>query len=187
MGISIKRITAGLTAAVVLASGGVIASAGVASASSGSWGYKYPVGTVAHGSQTFNPVTGLWCLTAAGCDYEPGMTIIIQAANGATFSPVGATTSISPVFEPGPAGTCTVVNHQLVSCSITESGHVANGSVSGDGLIAPGFNTGITLTVPKSTPSGALVVQDHWYDPSGMAGDNPADNEANFYVHGKGK
>lgn len=104
MGISIKRITAGLTAAVVLASGGVIASAGVASASSGSWGYKYPVGTVAHGSQTFNPVTGLWCLTAAGCDYEPGMTIIIQAANGATFSPVGATTSISPVFEPGPAG-----------------------------------------------------------------------------------
>ncbi|MFC9626848.1 hypothetical protein ACFTXM_45165 [Streptomyces sp. NPDC056930] len=187
MGISIKRITAGLTSAVVLAAGGVIAAAGTAAASSGSWGYKYPVGTVAHGSQTFNPVAGLWCLAAAGCDYEPGMTIIIQTANGATFSPVGATAPISPVFEAGPAGTCTVINDQLVACSITKSGHVANGSISGDGLIAPGFNTGITLTVPRTTPSGALVVQDHWYDPSGMEGDNPADNEANFYVQGSGK
>ncbi|MCX4586128.1 hypothetical protein [Streptomyces sp. NBC_01481] len=114
------------------------------------------------------------------------MKIIVQTANGATFSPVGATAPISPVFG-DPVGTCTIINPQLVGCTITESGHVPNGSDTGHGLIAPDFNTGITLTVPKSTPSGALVVQDHWYDPSGMAGDNPADNEANFYVHGKGK
>lgn len=34
------------------------------------------------------------------------------------------------------SGTCTVINHQLVACSITQFGHVANGSTSGDGLIA---------------------------------------------------
>jgi hypothetical protein len=132
-------------------------------------------------------VAGLWCLSAAGCDYDPGMTIIIQAVNGATFGPVGSKASLDPVFEPGPAGTCTVVNDRLVACDITASGHVANGNVSGDGLIATGFNSGITLTVPRSTPSGALVVQDHWYDPAGMAGDNSADNYANFYVHGFGE
>jgi hypothetical protein len=187
MGIGIKRITASLAGAVVLAAGGVVAVAGEASASSGAWGYKYPVGTVVHGAQAFNPVLGLWCLSAAGCDYDPGMTIIIQAANGATFSPVGATANIEPVFEPGLAGKCTVVDKQLVTCSITASGHVANGNTSGDGLIATGFNSGITLNVPRNTPSGALAAQDHWYDPSGMGGDNPADNYANFYVHGTGE
>jgi hypothetical protein len=186
MGISIKRITAGLTAVVALAAGGVIAAAGNASASTGAWGYKYPVGTVSHGTQTFNPVSGLWCLSAAGCDYDPGMTIIIEAVNGATFNPVGATATLNPVFEPGPAGTCTVVSQNLVACYITNSGHVPNGNVSGDGLIATGFNSGVTLTVPSSTPGGSLVVQDHWYDPAGMAGDNPADNYANIYVRGSG-
>lgn len=186
MGTGIRRIMASLTAVVGLAAGGVIAAAGDASASSGAWGYEYPVGTVAPGSQTYNPVTGLWCLSDAGCDYDPGMRIVIQAANGAAFGPVGATAALSPAYEPGPAGTCTVITDQIVTCDITASGHVPNGSVNGDGLIATGFNSGITLYVPPSTPTGTLVVQDHWYDPTGMAGDNPADSYHTVYVAGSG-
>jgi hypothetical protein len=169
---------AGLLAAAV-----VVGPVRDAAASTGPWGYRYPVGDVAHGAQTLNPVSGLWCLDSVnGCGYNPGMEIVIQAFNGATFSSAGATTDLDVVFGPSSVGTCLIVNPQLVHCGVTASGQTS--TVSGDGLIAPGWNTGITLTVPASTANNAPVVHEQWFDTTGMYGSESALDTATLYVNG---
>jgi hypothetical protein len=142
----------------------VLVAASPAAASTGNWGWGGSGQWISPGVHSLT--TGLSCRSGEPCGYNPGMTIMVTALNGATLS---APTTLTSYSDGSQQGTCELQDPTHIVCTYTTSGF----SGLFDGAI---FS--YTMTVPDAAPAGSTVVTQTWADSpqtDNLAGDDVYD------------
>jgi hypothetical protein len=147
----------------------ILVAAGPASASTGNWGWGGPGQSIAPGAQ--NLTTGFSCRGEAPCGYNPGMTVMVTAFNGATLS---APTSLTSTIDGSVQGTCTLQDPTHIVCAYTSSGFSD---------LYQGALFSYTLTVPGTATAGSTVATQTWAD-SPQTGNVVDDDVYTFYTTG---
>jgi hypothetical protein len=123
---------------------------GPASASTSNWGWGGPGQSITPG--VHNLTTGFSCRSGAPCGYNPGMTVMVTAFNGATLS---APTDLVSTTDGSTVGSCQLQDPTHIVCTFTTSGSSEH---------ALGALFSYTLTVPASAPAGSTVATQTWAD-----------------------
>lgn len=147
----------------------LLAAAGPASASTGNWGWGGAGQPITPGVHDLT--TGFSCRSGAPCLYEPGMTVMVTAFNGATLS---APSTLVEDTNNTTAGTCALEDSTHIVCTFTTSGSAEH---------AKGAIFSYTLTVPDTGANGATVATQTWAD-SVQTGNSPGDDVYTFTLAG---
>lgn len=177
---SLKRTAAAVAAAVLCATGGVLAAASPASASTGDWGWPQRSTTITHGTTDLTTF-GMQCLTSAGCTAQAGTTLTFTPQAGAAIAdPASAIFPFLTSDTYTQVGDC--VNDVFgIQCTLSSPVSLAYGSE----LVGDATGSGMSLVVPDYLPAGATVGEFTWFDPNGMSGTNIPTETISAVVNGE--